>query len=213
MPKKTYYLQEAKQDPLQTEWGFAWKNFTIKHNGQVVGVVENQKQLKQVNSFSLSDGRQLQVQLKTGMNAHLDIQVDGKPLPGSGGDPLTKVKAAAIYTWCIAGLMVILSAILMSIGGELGEFGIFGILEGLIFVGLGFWIWISKSMASIIVALVLAGIQSLVVVGVLAASGGRGIGGIAIKVLWIVTLVRAISGAKELANKKEVDLNSDILDA
>lgn len=213
MPKKTYYLQEGKQDPIHTQWGLAWKNFTVTHNGKTVGVVENQKQLKQPNEFILDDGRRINVQLKTGMQAYLDIQVDGKPLPGSGGDPSTKVKGAAIYTLVMGGLSLILGLILAGTLRGFEEIGFLVAGEALIFVGLGIWILMSKSMASVIVTLVLASIETVASFAFAIEAGGRVYGVGVVKILWIVTLVRAISATKELKEQQPIDVNSDVLDA
>jgi len=208
MPKKTYYLEEGKEDPLHTSWGFAWKNFTITYQGKEVGVIPNQKALKVPSHFTLEDGRNITVQLVTGMQPYLDIQLNGKPLSGSAGDPLTKIKGAAIYTWCMGGLISIVSMLLSTF---LGEYWILAVLEGLVFVGLGFWIWFSKSTASVIITMILAIIQAIMVLSLLVqADNPRITGGIVIKVFWIVTLFRAIPATKEIDSNPELD---DILDA
>lgn len=217
MPKKVFFLQEGKQDPIQVEWKGMWKNLTITHGGKEVGVVPNQKQLKQHNEFVLEDGRSLSVQLKTGVQAYLDLQVDGKPLPGSGGDPDTKVKTAAIFNWVIGGLQVVVGIVLIALFSRDDEAMLFGgilALVGAIIVGLGFLIRKAHVWAIILTIVLVVGANLLTFFMVLEAGGNiRVSGAIVIPVFWVISLGRAIGGANELKKRSAPDLNSEILDA
>lgn len=141
MPKQQLALEKGGDKRLELSWGMGWRNFTIKLDGREEGKIDGgQKSLKEGQSFTLSDGSALFVQLKSGFPSGLRVLRNGKPVPGSSTDPRQRL---TIATWPIIGL-----GILGTLSGILSLFapvfqglalGWNSIIFGIIVIGLGLW--------------------------------------------------------------------------
>ncbi|WP_242926988.1 hypothetical protein [Pontibacter vulgaris] len=92
MPAKTYHIDT--DNTLTLQWKFNWKNMTLSWNGEPLGVIDNQQQLKEGRSITLPNGDLLQIRLTGGVSQELEVLLNGTPLPGSATDPLQRVKSA-----------------------------------------------------------------------------------------------------------------------
>lgn len=131
MPSKIYYLDAAQTDAGTASWDLFYRNFTLTHNGQPLGVV-GAKELKQGHAVPLPDGRTLRVRVQQQFGAQgLDLQVDGQPVPGTVNDPQAQVNTAFTALLFIAVLSTALA--------------LFGHVETLEQLGLG-WAAIAESL-------------------------------------------------------------------
>ncbi len=104
MPKKSFAIERDEEKRLTVTWKSFWKNFTIKFDGEVIGTISGQKELEKGQSFQLPDGSLLDVKLaRTLMSADLQLLRNGKPLPGSGLIPSSKLKQSYGFIYFVGG--------------------------------------------------------------------------------------------------------------
>jgi len=143
MPKQLYALEPNGPKRLEVSWRGLWKDFTVKLDGQVVGVLPNQKALKEGGDFPLPDGSRLTARLKTGLQTELRIEHDGRPLPGSDADPKMRLKLATGVVYFVGGLNVVVGLLAWLAQVEfLLELGIgwTSAAFGALFLALGFFV-------------------------------------------------------------------------
>ena len=202
MPKRSYSLQKDGPKELECSWGIAWKNFTVKQNGQVIGTVANQKELKEGREFQLNDGSKLFVKLKIGLTSGLYLTRDGQPLPGSDSDPMSKVKGA--FT-----ILLIIAVINIGIGvlstlfnlQEIGlEFGLGYIVFGFVFLILSIAVK-RGSLIALIAAIILLILDALLGIVFMATSGGnQSIFWIIARIFFLIYLISSVSAFRKLKN-------------
>ena len=157
MPKQTYPIERNGPKRLEVSWGRSWKNMTIRLDGTAIGTIPGQKELSAGQEFSLPDGSTLKVQLIKNFFAGLHILRNDQPLPGSAGDPHTKLKGAYRTTYFIGGFNLFLGLATMIFEIRLLQMsgiGVFNIVFGVIFLILGYFVQ-RKSVISLFVAIVL----------------------------------------------------------
>jgi len=203
MPKRSYSLLKDGPKELDCSWGIAWKNFTIKQNGQVIGTVSNQKELKEGREFQLNDGSKLFVKLKIGLTSGLFLTRDGEPLPGSDSDPMSKVKGAFAILLIIAVINIgigVLSTIFNL--QELGlEFGLGYTVFGFVFLILSIAVK-RGSLIALIAAIILLILDALLGIFFMATSGGnQSIFWIIARIFFLIYLITSISSFRKLKNK------------
>ena len=202
MPKRSYSLQKDGPKELECSWGIAWKNFTVKQNGQVIGTVSNQKELKRGREFLLNDGSKLFVILKIGLSSGLYLTKDGQPLPGSDSDPISKVKGAFVILMIIAVINIgigVLSTLynLKEIGLE---FGLGYIVFGFVFLILSIAVK-RGSLIALLAAIILLILDALLGIVFMATSGGnQSIFWIIARVFFLIYLISSVSAFKKLKN-------------
>ena len=202
MPKRSYSLQKDGPKELECSWGIAWKNFTVKQNGQVIGTVSNQKELKRGREFLLNDGSKLFVILKIGLTSGLYLTKDGQPLPGSDSDPISKVKGAFVILMIIAVINIgigVLSTLynLKEIGLE---FGLGYIVFGFVFLILSIAVK-RGSLIALLAAIILLILDALLGIVFMATSGGnQSIFWIIARVFFLIYLISSVSAFKKLKN-------------
>jgi hypothetical protein len=204
MPKKTFYLDTAKTDAIKLQWGLFWKNFSISKNDQVIGEAANAKELREGKIFKLFDGRSISVKLKrVGLGEELEILLDGKPIAGSSTDPRQQVKIAFVFLLFIGILNAVLGAVVEFANIEtLKTYGINigSCILGLVYIGLACLVKYKLSLIALYLAIILMCIDTGLAL-IYNAQMRIGIGGLIIRVIFIMFLIRAISGIKNL--KKE----------
>lgn len=202
MPKQNFSLDAGGPKSLQLSWKGAFKDFEISLNGASIGKVEGgMEALREGREFALPDGRILQVKFEQQfMAGGLRVNMDGKPVPGSEGDPLTKVRGAAGFLIFIA-IINLLFGVLALIGVEfLVELGIgwFSILVGLVYLGLGLWSR-RPSLTALILATIIYGIDSVfAILSPFLVEGGRPFAsGWLFRVLVLYFLITAIQALRK----------------
>lgn len=212
MPKQNFKLSPQDARLVSVEWKGMWKNVQVGFDGKPLGTIPDSKALKAGQTFSLPDGTQLGVRLKTGVQAGLEITRDGRPLPGSGGDPEVQLKLARGIVWFIGGLSLV-----VGLAAELAK------VEFLLNMGIG---WISAAVGVVFLVLgYFVGKRSMVALGLsvgllitdtvltLALSAGTGrvpTAGLAMRVIFLIFLfqgfkaIKAIKSAESLKGQANV---------
>ena len=201
MPKKRYALEKKGPKEIEISWGFAWKNFTVKQNDEIIGTVENQKALKEGRQFTLKDGSSLQVKLNIGLaKAGLEVLHNNEPLPGSDMDPVKLVKNAFGILVFIAALNIIIGIVLTVFKVPFldGVFGIGLIVFGLVFAGLAFAVK-SYSLIALYVAIVLLVIDAIASIAIqVETHQSSATVWILVRIFFLIYLFRAIKPMKTL---------------
>jgi hypothetical protein len=105
VPTKTYSLSSSEPETLSVTWQGAWKKTRVEHAGALVLEFVSPKDLKAGREVTLHDGRTLRAQLTSGLlGSHLDLTVDGSPVPGSPGDPAVQLKGSYGTIFFVAAL-------------------------------------------------------------------------------------------------------------
>lgn len=205
MPTKEFSLEPDGPKRITLSWKGLWKNIVVSFDGTELGVIENQKALKEGREFSLGDGTTLKVQLVTGMSAELQVTRDGEPLPGSGSDPGERLKAAYQMIFFVAGLNAVLGIVAgifeVEFLSRLG-LGLESLIVAVIYAGLGFLVMRFRSGVALGFAVglfALDGIASLVMMA--SAGGSPPIGGIIARIFLIIPMVRGFAAIKELKKR------------
>ena len=206
MPRKKYALIKGGPKEIECSWGFAWKNFTVTQNGNVIGIIANQRELKEGRQFSLADGSTLWVKLKIGFGTSgLEVLRNGQPLPGSDMDPAQKVKVAFILLLVITGLNL-LAGILLSMLDlrDLGlGIGIGYIVFGIVFAVLAFAVR-AKSLVALYIAIVLLIIDAAAGIAVQVMSHSPTFVWAIVRVFILIYLFSAIKAIKQLRQESIV---------
>ncbi|MFN3200280.1 MAG: hypothetical protein ACE366_17920 [Bradymonadia bacterium] len=210
MPKRVFVLRKGGSDSVELEWKGIWKNIQVRYNGDTLGVIENQKALKEGRAFTLPDGRPLEIRLKTGMQTELQVSVSGRALPGSGGDPETKLKLAAGIIYFLGAIAIILGLV-----AELGKVGLLLDLglgwisagAGVIFLGLGYGTQ-KRSQAALAVACALVLLDTALMIWAYAMTQ-RGIGGVAMRVFFLISMFQGFGAIKALKNQTGLEGAAD----
>lgn len=195
MPVKTFALEPGGPSRLALHWKPFWRNTRVELDGQPLGVIPNQRALKDGIVFQLPNGEPLRIQMTRGMAPELQLSVAGRPLPGSAADPQQRIKTAAQILWFIAGLNLLLGVISLFVENELLATLAAGwptIATGALYLVLGF---LARRGARVAV---IAGIALLVVDTILVLSAGDapGSGGTVARVFLIIGLAQALPAMK-----------------
>lgn len=164
--KQSFALEPGGPKRLQVSWGLAWKEFTVRLDGQVVGTIPTQKELWAGREFALPDGSTLSVRLaQQALTPVLELRRNGAPLPGSGTDPGQQVRTAAGIVYFLAGFNIVIGIVALIWRIEfllrLGV-GVPSIVFGLVFAVLGFFVQrrsalaLGTAMALLIVDMILS---------------------------------------------------------
>jgi hypothetical protein len=207
MAQNKFYLDEAKTQEVIVSWRGIWKDITVTHNGQAVGGFENLSALKVGKIFQLNDGSQLRVYFSTAYGDQgLRLEVNGRPIKGSSGDPEVKLKGIFGIACFVGGLNFIV--------GALGEFGVSEMLEamganwilmviGLVIVGLGYLVMSQKSAGALIGIIVVIAADIILSMYFMMEEGGRpSFAGVGLKVLFIIQFARGFGAIREYHDQK-----------
>ena len=154
MPKRKYALERGGDKSLEISWKGQWKNTEVRLNGDLIGAIPNQKELRTGQLFQLPDGTALRVQL---VNNGLRVLRNDKPLPGSSSDPVARLAQSFGIIYFIAGLNIVLGSIASIFQVEFLQtlgFGIISVAIGFIFLVLGFFTQ-RRSLIALIIALII----------------------------------------------------------
>jgi hypothetical protein len=200
MPIKSYPLDQGGEERLTVSWKSFWKNFTIELDGSIIGTLQGQKELQQGRTFELSDGSNLEIKLvRTWSSTTLQILRNGKPLPGSGSDPTTKLKQSYGLLYFIGGLNFVLGiiALLFRIDFliDLGM-GTYSVVVGSIYLLLAFLVQ-RKSKTALGIALALYSLETILTM----FSGMTS--GVIVRIFFIVFMWPGFKAISELQEKNK----------
>jgi len=208
MPKNVFQLASNDSRKVTVSWRGLFKDITVDLEGEQIMQLANKKELQAGRSALLGDGSTLFVGWQTGaMQQGIRIERDGTPLPGSSADPATIVKLAA----GILGFICVLNLALGLIA-ELGDvtflrhlgIGWASAVVGVLFAGLAYGTH-KRSFVALLIGTLLFAADGVYTLWLGVDSGGRvPTGGIVMRVLLIIPLVRAMGPIRLLA-KTEAD--------
>jgi hypothetical protein len=205
MPSQTFALEPNGPRRLTLSWSGFWKNFTIALDGQQVGAL-TPGELKAGKDVLLPDGSTLQVHLKQGFgNVGLELSRNGKPLPGAANDPMSMVKVAGYLLYFLAALNALLGAAAVALDVEVllaNGIGVASIVLGFIFAVCGYFT-MQRSLVALIIAIVLYSLDAVAMLATAVAAGGSTgfggiIGGIMMRVFFIIALACGVTGMRAL---------------
>jgi hypothetical protein len=96
VPSKSYALEQGGIERVNVTWEGAFKDLALSFDGDPLGSFATAEELEIPSTFPLPDGSRLEVSIaKFGPFPELRLSRDGEPLPGSSGDPQTRLEGAA----------------------------------------------------------------------------------------------------------------------
>jgi hypothetical protein len=212
MPSKTYYLDSTRTDAITANWGFFYRNFTVSYAGQELMATDPDAKIAKGRHYLLPDGRVFTAQLiENSYPQHLELLIDGRPVPGSGTDPREQVKQAW-YLLLVLGVLNIGLGLLTEFGQlealrQLG-LGWGSLVEGVAFVALGWLGYFRSSAPAFTTAFVLLVLDGIVSIGsAVATSHSPAVGGLFMRLFFCVIVFRAMKAARQLRNEDAEAIN------
>lgn len=209
MPKKHFKIVCEESRELEISWGAFWKDFTVYLDGLPLGSL-SPRELRAGQTFDLPDGTELSVKLRQSLfSAELQLLHAGQPLPGSATDPIQRVKQAYLIIFVVGAFNLILGIAGIFFEAEL--LAVIGVgwgtaVFGLFLLFLGLLVKERQSQPALITAIIMYLADSLLgIVATIAAGGTPGVGGILVRIIFIVGMVQGISAlrAQNRSNKKQ----------
>ena len=207
MPRKEFILTNANGIGMQyltLNWKGNYKNVVVAYNNQEIGVIANQKELKQGRIFRLPDNSSLSISLESGFfsGSKLNILHDGRPVEGAGNDPYQIWKSAYQIIYFVGGLSLLAGAaaelfaieFLLNIG-----INIFVAIFGIMFLALGYMVSSEKSLTALYLAIILYVLDAISLIAFPIMNGGSpAIGGIVIHVLFTMQMVKGVPALQQI---------------
>jgi hypothetical protein len=129
MATKLYQLTKGDSKRLALRWGMGYSNLTVRLDGQVIGTIPNKAALEAGQNIHLGTDSDLYIYLE---RSQLHVNYNGKPLPGSPGDPQYKLnQAVGVLIW------VSISTILFAMVGGTASYSQTRTLSLWITIGIG----------------------------------------------------------------------------
>ena len=202
MAKQSFALEAGGQKRLEVSWKGLYKNTTVSLDGNVLGVIPDQKTLMKGQGFRMVDGSTIQVQLISKFyGSELRVLRNGQPLPGSASDPKTRLKNAYWIVYFVAGLNIVLGVISavfnVALLQELG-LGFSSILYGIVFLVLGFLVQ-RKSTFALILAITLFALDGILGFVLVAMQGYKpSVGGLLFRIILLIPMIQGVGAIKAL---------------
>lgn len=204
MPTKLYSLESGGPKRLEVSWKGVFKNTTVKLNGVVIGAFSDKAALMTGQLMALPGGATLHVRLVSSMFAtHLEMLLDGRPVPGSPTDPVMLVRGAGQLLYFIASLNAFAGSLVLlfdvhALEALVGEGGVGGFVMAFVYSVLAYFsmggsAWALGIAAALMTVDGLAGLAMAI-----SAGGGPGIGALMVRVLLVVHVVRAFKAARSM---------------
>jgi hypothetical protein len=163
MPSKRYSLERKSPKVLEVNWNYGWKNTTVRLHGDVVGLIPDKTSLKAGSDLNLSDGSTLRIQLQ---RDKLHISRNGSPLPDTPADPVMKYKYGYQALFVI-GISTLIYAVMFTstktVPGRVNIQFIIGVVTGIVFTILALFVWLENSATALGIAMLLYGLDTLLV--------------------------------------------------
>ncbi len=137
MPSLKLPIESEGPKRLEVTWEGLYNHMTVSFDGEHLADVPKDE-AERGTSVRLPDGSSLSIELRRGGpfggRAELHLARDGKPLPGTAGDPDTAARTAAYLLYFLAGMNALCGAV--SLSGSIEAFGPDMAIGALIMAGL-----------------------------------------------------------------------------
>ncbi len=208
MPSRTYALEQGGPKRLTVAWKGNWKDTTLQFDGRPLLTIPTWKELKEGREVGLDAGT-LKVQLQTGfLGSDLSLSLNGRPLPGSGGDPQSRLATAYGTIYFVGGLSTLFGLVVEGLSVQFLKnigFGWSSVLEGIIFLGLGLWVHKRRSIVGLALAVGLFALDGIVIFVSIAPQPGATppTGSLIVRILFLIYMCRGFSAIQELRRETE----------
>lgn len=204
MPTKSYAIERGGPKRLTLDWQRGFKDIQVTFDGQPLGVILDQKALKEGARFKLPDGSTLDIYKKAN-RATISITQDGLQIPDSAEDPFKKVQAAGTISLSIAGFTLLSTLFLSNVLGRSADFGAsdsitmaINVVLIVVYAGLGLLIH-NRQRWALWVAMALYSLDTALYVLLLVQGQGRiSAFGVILRAAFLFGLYQGFSGFGEL---------------
>ncbi len=203
--KESYAFEAGGEERLTLSWNSDWRDFTVSLDGNPVGVVPNQKALRNGYEMSLPDGSTLKIKLVIiYLEEKLQILRNGQPLPDSESDPNYRLRRACRAIYLIAAYVGLMGVVTFSSFPEFARnFNSARIIFfSFAFLVLGFFTQ-RKSVIALILAIIL--VMGYIVVThsfVVFLGYQEGVGPYATVFLFLFVMLPGVKAIRELKQKE-----------
>ncbi|GAB4121683.1 MAG: hypothetical protein OHK0050_30920 [Roseiflexaceae bacterium] len=207
MPKQEYSIVPNGPKRITLEWQGFGREVMVRFDGQTLGMLRGQEELNAGQQFALPDGSALQVQLvRTWFSAELRVLRNGKPVPGSPFDPITRWRTAFAIVCVLAGLNVVLGLIAEFFRVESllnAGIGTITMFYGLIYLMLAFFVQ-RRSLVALVLATAFFALDSIVGIALGIADGqAPGLAGILVRFFILVPLIQGVIALREIVRIRD----------
>lgn len=202
MPSKSYALERGGVERIQLTWEGAFNELALTFDGEPLASFATARELETPRSLPLPDGSRLEVAIgKLGPFPELRIARDGEPLPGSSGDPQTRLEAAANVLLAVGALSAIVGLLTALFDVRMLKamgMGWASVLGGAVYAGLAFLVKKRSAMALAIAVMVfiLDGVMMFVAAAEMKASPP--VGGMIARLIFLLPMLRGFAAIREL---------------
>lgn len=203
MPTSTFYLDDARTEPLTATWGLFFRNFTVSHAGNPLEPTNPEASLAQGRQYRLPDGRIFSAQHKQNTYPQeLELLIDGQPVPGSGTHPNQRMKQAW-YVLLILGILNIGLGLVTEFGHieALAQLGVGwgSLVEGTAYIVLGYFGYFRTSVPAFTIALVLLALDAAFsIFSAVTTNHSPALGGLLMRAYFCLVVFRAMQAARQL---------------
>ena len=203
MPTKTFYLDDARTEPLTATWGLLFRNFTVSYAGNPLEPTNPEATIAEGRYYRLPDGRTFSARHKqNSYPQELELLIDGQPVPGSGTHPNQRIKQAW-YVLLILGILNIGLGLVTEFGhiealAQLGA-GWGSLVEGIASIALGYFGYFRTSVSALTIALVLLALDAAFsIVSAVTTGHSPAIGGLFMRAYFCLVVFRGMQAARQL---------------
>jgi len=153
---KRYPIEPHGRKRLTVSAGRTWSEVVVRLDGVELGRTDREGLLKGVE-YPLRDHTSLRLWLEFGYRGapRLFLTRNGRPLPGSAGDPSTILWTTLVIVWFFAALQLALAVLVISFGySKAGPVIFLNLGAGLVLALLGVLAW-RRSMAAMVIVAIL----------------------------------------------------------
>jgi tetratricopeptide (TPR) repeat protein len=194
---------------IRLTWGTFWNNLKVDMDGQEILNFRNKQELQTGKTFDLADGSKLMVVLDKNK---LYVARNSRPLPGSAFDNTRKhssATGAVVFVSILSILLGLLGNSMRDIQESTGA-GTISLIGGVVFGILS--IFVSKrSRTSLWIAIILYGLDTLLLVLVVFNGGTQFIVGIVVHIALLVAMYQGFEGMDALDYDESISLREAAL--
>jgi hypothetical protein len=201
MAKHKFALEKGQPARLEVDTKFSFNGATVYFDGNQIAVIPDRTSFSRGTLVPLPDGSMVNIQLQTTFaGTNLLITRNGVALPGSGGDPQTKLKTAygiIYFVAIVSAIAGVIGVILPNSMIALLGYGWGSIISAAVFGLLGFFTQ-RKSKAALIIAIILLIMDGIATLIFAATSGINPTSGLLGRAILIIAMFPGVKAIDEL---------------